>query len=83
MPIEQRPPAEPQADTSPEAGVAAQTVPLNIEERRAAIAAAAGSLAGAFSPGYLESVREDWPLQACPVGKGLRARLSAQPDATM
>jgi len=36
-------------------------LPPNVEERRAAIAATAGSLAGAFSPGYLNLIREDWP----------------------
>jgi hypothetical protein len=61
MAIEQPRPAEPRADSSPEAGVAAQTVPLDAEERRHAIAATAGSLVGTYSPGYLESVREDWP----------------------
>lgn len=30
-------------------------------ERRAAIAATAGALSGAYEPGELERLREDWP----------------------
>jgi len=32
-----------------------------VERRRAAIAKACGALTGAYGPGYLEELREEWP----------------------
>ncbi|HAM21294.1 MAG TPA: hypothetical protein DCQ04_03300 [Actinobacteria bacterium] len=61
MPNEQPRQSVPEMDIGLGAVEAADAVPPNVEERRATIAATAGSLAGAFSPGYLNLTRDDWP----------------------
>jgi hypothetical protein len=33
----------------------------DVEHRRRVIAANAGALSGAYEPGYLESLRQEWP----------------------